>query len=443
MEVAELTRRLKTSDLRIQASHEIHWSDRELIEFIRSYAPPTKEDLTRIYSSFLTAYTGSFAGVESGMLLRAAIFAVPTISGREFEFATLGKKNFIFNGKDPLYSETAKVQQTKPGEPGTSTEKGVDRVTLEVLAQDSNPFDGLDAEEEEGGGMTEEEEKQVSSDFIDIMTKIMNSPQAYQAYRVLSFLAMISFRVIVRNTSAIRRYFTDIVNTRKRVSSCTGVSLRVRVPPPSREFLEDLVVHIPKGNALSSEVLSTLTAKYIRTAGSDDFLRFLEGGCLVHISGNGLGLVELVERVSRMYEITISDVLSLLLTSMSFKSVKRVMEFIGGVTQNRILSWRWSRAITDRAFREMRIQDNLTFTAFLVALAAEAMEDADIWKIRALDEMTDTTKQQAIVWARKFLRRRAVAQEEADFKASPEFKAVAATPLVGSASRKPENPFEI
>ncbi|APG78832.1 hypothetical protein 1 [Wenling crustacean virus 11] len=419
--VASLERLIRSTDISLNSGRGITWNDQTLKKFWkRHYAVPNADLMKSIYTDFLSAYCGKFAGFQTGPLIRAAILSTLTPPGDKHMFG------YVFKGVVPIYdpsappppraTPTAKTQV--PQQSAIQTELSSANT---YLAKDNHDISSDDESDDEG-----DDEPITPPDIVgfqETMLKyIMIAPG--NSYMVLGFLAMICFRIIVRDPKAIRLYFANQRRILALISSCTGVVMRTGIPAPTAAFLDDLVVSIPKGQTIASEVLADMTYLLIKSGPASPVVRFLEGGCMVHLSGNGLGLIDLIDRVANKYEVTIAMVLSLLLTSRSVKSVGRVVEFL--VNAPKILSWKWSRAITDRAFQDLRVQNNLTLTGYVVALAAEADAESEIWKIRALEDLPAATKAQAIAWAKQYLILRDKETKTSHFEASAAYRRVAA-----------------
>ncbi|APG78819.1 hypothetical protein 1 [Wenling crustacean virus 10] len=379
------------------------WSDDSLKKYIKSrYSLPGEDDRITLCKLFLQAYCyGNWQNFKLSEIVHALLLITPTRTEKKYLalFACFKTK------QSPLIDLSgAKVQ---PADDATVSDPKTSQ------KDDTNDLQGLVGEHD----WIDDDDNIVTglprntSSFYKGMLEALDGDDKIAAIRFCCFLAWVCFRTVVKEVSSVRAYLGRAENFSRLVTNLTDFELPEKVPLPSKIMLEKIAITMGKGTASVRELISW--AVYVKVhSDNDDDVRMMEGGCLTHLSENGIGLVGLVDKVAGVFSVSIEEILSLILTSHTMNSVIRLADFIKHVVP-KVKSWKWSRVIDDQCFSSLKILDNIVLSAYLVALVTEADAGNDMWNMVVFEQhLPNTTKNQALRWAKKYV----VASSEHDQK---------------------------
>lgn len=242
-------------------------------------------------------------------------------------------------------------------------------------------------------------EREDGKAFYDSIMKLTDTPNGLAiSTRVVSVLAMILFRLVIKDVKQVATYIN-----RNRESLGAVVKTEGTFIPfcgPQGGWVKQLARVINKGDKMCNEVIASAIIEDKEGDGNDT--KIMRYGFLTHLSGNGLGTIDLFLRVSTIFNIEMG-ILGIILTQWTtVKSVVRVLTFIHKTTDDGMNGWEWCRVLDDSFEEDLSPSKHMTLCAYLIALVSEADPDSDIWGIRALQDLPNTTKIEAIKWAQKF-----------------------------------------
>ncbi|AUW34386.1 N [Blacklegged tick rhabdovirus 1] len=236
----------------------------------------------------------------------------------------------------------------------------------------------------------------------------------YVARQMMSFIALISVRLCVKDFKQVRKYF-QVRATKAFVGTCNPMGLAASVPVPSVDFLYQVSQNFPKGTIRQKQLLQFLVgARFAYDAlgaGLDEHpasqakCGFLDAGCLLHLSMNGLGLISLAIAASQAIGVTLPWLLNACTDSSILESSRTVLRFVkmNHLKGSRELTWQWSRVIDDNNFLSVSLRNHIILGSRMAALFMKKTQDTGIWEMVAFSSLSDEQKEIVAGWADQVL----------------------------------------
>lgn len=232
------------------------------------------------------------------------------------------------------------------------------------------------------------------------------------AHQMLGFMALICSRLCVKETSQVQRYFQTRA-TKAYIGTCNPRKLALALPVPCPDFLRQVAHTFPKGSLRQRELFSYLVGArraydYIAKPvegyePSQIKCGYLDAGCLIHLSMNGLGLISLLLGTSYELGAPIGWILQAITDSIAVNSARVAMKFLK--TYHSLtrweMTWQWSRLIDDSNFTNLALRNHIIFGSRLAAIYMLKSKDQGIWEMLAFSKLSDGQKNAATEWGRK------------------------------------------
>ncbi|AVM86059.1 N protein [Chimay rhabdovirus] len=248
-----------------------------------------------------------------------------------------------------------------------------------------------------------------------IWTAIHHDPpteETRNAHQLLGFLSLVCSRLCVKEIPQVYRYF-QVRASKAYVGTCNPKKLVAAIPVPCHDFLRQISQTFPKGSLRQRELFGYL----VGARRAYDFINkpvdgfqpsqikcgYLDAGCLIHLSMNGLGLISLL--IGTSYELCapIGWILQAITDSIAVNSARTAMKFLrmyhsGEEGQ---LTWQWSRLIDDGNFTSLALRNHLIFGSRLAAIYMIKSKDSGIWEMMAFSRISDGQRTAATDWGQK------------------------------------------
>ncbi|ALU09124.1 N [Gammahymrhavirus longicaudata] len=250
---------------------------------------------------------------------------------------------------------------------------------VESQLRKNSPLIDHDSEKEDI--LAGDHEEQHSIDSSDVMYLSMISDPDYQdtLINIASFQALVMLRHITKTNTSVDKYQRESL-TRTLKSLCPNTLLTADIPPPSAQFVTYFKLNCMKGNDVATSLLAYVMNLYMeaRQSGATPLVDYLNAGCLTHLKGNGLALLELIFQVHLCTKLKLSDLFDMTYSSQCAQSIDRAYHHFkeyaelksndGKIIRPAQVTWWWARLFNDKYFMDMSIRNNYQYCLRLACI---------------------------------------------------------------------------
>lgn len=204
------------------------------------------------------------------------------------------------------------------------------------------------------------------------------------AINLLGFLAIQLIRTVVKDKNDVARHILGY--SYKRVEHFWGPMFGFSsVVPPHDIALSTMCNSFDRFSVGGTKVLAMLVSAYLRAPvdGGVNIKAILKAGCLLGLSGVGLGCIMWLMKASGKAKSSLKEMQAYMACSKFDRTNLAIIKFMRklGDSGDKIKTWPWARLFTDGAYQDLATKSDPEYAGIMMAVTIGANPTDEMWKI--------------------------------------------------------------